>query len=698
MAEHVDKSTLSGHDNDTTLTNGTVSNYITQINAGGTVYDIATHHGIKFLDGKNDTTGMTWNGLTDLVITIPTVADIVENPIEFVGVVKTAEGAADNAAGYVENEAGETVTTFKKGELVWISKNCIFGGKQCEKGDMAVYDGTTWYVVSGENQISITGTDETTGVANVVLNATAKEVLNVEGNKLQLSVDYKGVKDVLSVSKNADNKIDLADGTTTVKAKYLTLKKAADSTPTIGVEKTITTATALADGTVTINGKVLTKNDFSWSAGTAPVLQTNTNTIAVTASLDSAPTINITDGGTGVVKSIDGAIKSAELTGTKTFVTEITKSDDTDKVFVTGLHLKKDTEKAEDVKISIPNAASFTSDSTTTFVKGLGDASTAGDNILVSNVEVGAVTGTFLTGLTNKGTTVVTGFATNGSGSVSKSTGDWFYSGLGTEGTSGDVVSSITTGSASLTTDSGSTFATSVMNSAKVENHILSFGTTNVMSPVKVSYTAPTAKYKSFTTSGVSYTAPTLATDTFATGSVSQAASTISYKSLATGSIALKDAGTSDYVFETGNANKYTVSTATVGLDTEKATIATASLSASKPAVTASIPAKQVVTGFATAPVLPSWSIATSGPSGTLSGSVATTLSTTENKFYAVNEDAISLTIPGAYSLVGSDSSSEGAIEVGAAGQYDVSGSTTVPANSYITAVNVDGTAVSVKA
>jgi hypothetical protein len=64
-----------------------VTNWISQINAGGEVYDIATHHGITFKDGNGDTTGVTWNGLTDVEIVIPTIQDLIQDPIKFVGTV-----------------------------------------------------------------------------------------------------------------------------------------------------------------------------------------------------------------------------------------------------------------------------------------------------------------------------------------------------------------------------------------------------------------------------------------------------------------------------------------------------------------------------------------------------------------------------------------------------------------------------------
>ena len=80
MAENI-KNNVSDH------VSKTSENWISQINAGNVTYDIATHHSITFKDGKGDTTGVEWNGLSDLEIVIPSITDIVQSPIEFAGTV-----------------------------------------------------------------------------------------------------------------------------------------------------------------------------------------------------------------------------------------------------------------------------------------------------------------------------------------------------------------------------------------------------------------------------------------------------------------------------------------------------------------------------------------------------------------------------------------------------------------------------------
>ena len=56
------------------------ANYIKQINAGDATYDIAVEHGIKFFNGS-DGDAILWDGTRPLEVVIPTLADIVANPV-----------------------------------------------------------------------------------------------------------------------------------------------------------------------------------------------------------------------------------------------------------------------------------------------------------------------------------------------------------------------------------------------------------------------------------------------------------------------------------------------------------------------------------------------------------------------------------------------------------------------------------------
>ena len=63
------------------------ANYIQQINAGNATHDIAVKNGIKFFNGGTE---IDWNGTQELEVVIPTLADIVANPVVLKGVINKA--------------------------------------------------------------------------------------------------------------------------------------------------------------------------------------------------------------------------------------------------------------------------------------------------------------------------------------------------------------------------------------------------------------------------------------------------------------------------------------------------------------------------------------------------------------------------------------------------------------------------------
>lgn len=671
---NVNEQTLTNHGTDTA-----VKNWISQINAGGTTYDIATHHGITFKDGSTGS-ALTWNGLTDLTVVIPSIADIITNPIRFVGVVN-AEGKIMDGTTEVTSITGAD----QKGSLVWIGENCTFGGYTCEAGDMAVWDGTKWYVVSGENQISLLSGDAKVGTTNIVLTGTAKEIINVEGKTLSLSVDYSKVADVLEVSKNTATTLEVLNGIVKVPAKYISLKQGDATSTEIGEVQSIVIPTALANGTVTVNEKVLAKADFTFEKGAFPTQTKNEKAISISGTAAAA---TLTKGEGTDFSHIDAAIKEVKLNGITSALTALTsdkKEGEATKQFVTGI---AETATGETADITLLTSVTAAADKNT-FATGFSAEKTSGavvSSVTGSKVEVNEEGTDFLSGLTAGGSSVVTSVS---QGTVSQDTSkSWFYSGLGEESASGEVVSSITNGSASLTADSGSTFATSVMNSAKVENHILSFGTTNVMSPVALSYTAPTAKYKSFTKSGVKLGNLDVTTDTFKTAGVTYTGPTVKYKDLVTGSVTLTPA-TTDYTFAKTAETIYSATTGTISLTTTNSTITHGSYTAGATNVTASIPASTVVVGES-AGTLPSLTIADTA-TGTLTASVGTALNKpTATSFNVLKSNTISL--PGTYSLAEVTESSTGAIKVGTAKPEGFSvegGQVSINADSYVTAVTV---------
>lgn len=662
--------------------------YISQINAGGKLYDIATHHGITFKNGMTDTQGTVWNGITDLEVIIPTVTDLVKTPIQFAGTV-------DETGTIKYNKDVEA--TPKSGYLVFITKDCTFNEIACEAGDMAVYDGSKWNVVTGENQVEIVGVDSN-NEANVVLTAAAKDVLTVEGKHLRLSVDYTGVKDVLKIDKNTAVTLEAIDGTTTVTPMYIKLTKAADTKVTIGETKTLKIPTELADGKVTIHENVLQKSDFNFAAGTFPTIKKNDKAIAATVDGTLSVGTDRENGAEGAyVATIDKAIKSATLTqtdiaagATLSFVKGL-KSEVGDK-FVNGIHVATEEKEINgEADIVIPGKVSMTGK---TFVTGIGDTEADTGDVL-SSVSVGAVT-------VGGGTDVVTGLDAereDADGQVITSVtpnniaqdanAKWFYSGLDDEKSADfDVVTKVEVGDVSLVADAASTLKKSVLETATVTDHVLSFGSVDVSAPVKVSQDASTIMGKSFTQSGVTLTGFKVTSADLATGGISQAATTFKYKSFTTGSDALTYAEDVKYYFDKAASSKYIANMGYATFTTENSVI-TKNTPVLQGKISVSVPTNSVAVGFADAGTLPSLKIADDA-TGVLTGSVDKALNKSDETINVLTRNDIS--VSGAYSLESSDTTIEGdgAIKVAKADKYSLTGAhCDIPADSFVTNVSV---------
>ena len=460
--ENILKNEVLNHGTETS-----VANYISQINAGGTIYDIATHHSIKFMDGKNDTTGVTWNGLSDLEIVIPNITDIVQTPIEFAGTVG-ANGAITWSDGHTKAE---------KGSLVFVTVDCTFEGHACEAGDMAIYDGANWNVVSGENQVSIVGNN---GEAKTTIAiGEAKDVLTVEGKTLVLSLDYAELDEHVNVSKSNAKPVAVAFGDVTVNSVNLKLNQAAAQKVELVNNVEINNATALANGEVTLTNadSLVSSVDFGkWDAGTLPSVSKNTEKkLSVTGGSLSAGAgsdfvTNVTLGDVTFETAGEGDANKIVM------VTGITAASGSNQ-FVNGIHLT-DVSKNESVNLTIAGIVSPTNGMNTTFVEGLKD----------------------------KSTKVLTSFT---AGSFDLVSGDLLVTGFA-EG-SDEVISSV---SATVNND------TPVYNSMSVSDHVLSFNTINVASGVTVS---TSTKKLQLTKTGFSYVPSSVTESEFVTSGFTKA-------------------------------------------------------------------------------------------------------------------------------------------------------------------------------
>lgn len=446
-----------------------VTNWISQINAGGQVYDIATHHSVTFVEG-NGGAKTTWNGLSDLEVVIPSITDIVQTPIEFAGTVG-ADGEVSWNAAHTDGP--------KTGYLVFVTADCTFNGNACEAGDMAIYDGTNWQIVSGENQVKITGTtntgiDETN--RTVVAVGAAKDVLEVEGKALALTLDYADIMTHTTVVKG--DVVDVEFGNMTVGDAYVKLTQEDNQTVTIGTDIKIDKASALKDGNVTLkNAKGLVKevNFGTFTPGELPTFTSNSEkTFAVTGGALSATSglatgdfvDSVTFGDVTFVQADENDENKIQM------LTGITAGDGNE--FLNGIHI---TGKDETADITIAGFVKPTKDNVT-FVEGLEGGLTPVTSITAGDFKLVA------------GSDLATGF--------------------GAESASGDVLSKVTVSANNNT---------SVFNSATVTDHVLSFGTTNVTSGVTVD-----SKYKSLTKTGFEYTAPTANNTAFVTSGFSKVA------------------------------------------------------------------------------------------------------------------------------------------------------------------------------
>lgn len=614
MAENknvVNNTDLTGHDG---VTDNKISNWISQINAGGTVYDIATHHGITFKDGSTDNTGVMWNGLTDIEIVIPSITDIVQTPIEFVGTV--------NAEGKVMDGTNEVVS-FEKGNLVFITANCTFNDKVCEPGDMAIYDGSEWKIVTGENQVEIVGNkgEEKTTFAI----GEAKEVLTVEGKTLELSLDYKYINDN-HLSKKNGAVTDIAFDTMTVGSVGVKLNKGTDVATTIGEEKTITYGTALANGTVNLQNATGLINSITWgtfNAGTQTTSEKNSaqdltvsggdlDLTSKQSSGDFVDSVKLAD----VVKFVDANTDEA---GSIKMISTLTSAAGAQ--FFNGIHVTaKDAEgKDESVDFTIAGCIAPTEGENAKYVKGLKDSKKP-----------------------------IVGVQTPGSFSIAGGITD-IVTGWDKESTTGDVVSSVTVSAVKNA---------SVLKTAKVENHVLSFDEENVASDVTT-----TCSYKSLSKAAYTYTPTTLLEGEFDMAGFTKASDV-------------------KYTFDRGNETIYTPETKNWKLSTPELTVTYGAYSFDDSGMKAAVPAQTFVTSV-TAGQLPSLTDS-KFTTADITGTVDTALTTDTLDFNALKSNSINM--PGAYSLSIVDTDAD--ITVGKHGAL-AANTATVDLTGYIKDVNI---------
>lgn len=660
------------------------SEWINEVNDGSKTHAVAVKNGITFFNGKNDAEGVTWDGKQELEVIIPTLADIVSNPVVLKGIANTDT---------------DLPSTASNGDLYYIGTPGTYREEVCEAGDMAICYNNTWHFISGENQVTILGTFNN-GTSTFSLTGTPQEVLDVEGKKLALAIDYSDVRSKMAVEKNAKIDLEVKSATVAVSGMAVALSKAADTTKDITSAVSFDLPTALADGAVTISDKVLVADNFTWDAGSLPTVNKNAAAVSLTVSHNLGISKAGVDGSTGDYLTSVSAIKSAVLADAQAAEAQITYATGlaaaSGKEFVTNVHVFDSTEDAgKAVAFTIPGVITAAS-TNNTFVTGLESSNAAGGNALVSSISVGAVTANttgsdFVRGLSDNSNVVLTSVSF---GDVAQdATRQWFLTGVVASGS--DVVTDVTIGEISLVADNSSTFASTAIISATVSDHVLSFNTASFMKPVAISKAADTITKGGFSKGGIILSGQDSTSATLNMGGISQADTEVSYKSLATGQVTLTQGAGTDYVFDVAEEHAYTAS-----LGYKKITVTDATFTKNTPtlvntSMSVTIPADTFVESL-TGAALPSFSV--DSATGTISGEVGTSLSVSGVSFLGVTDDAKTLPVVGAYTLV-SDSSVAGAITVAAASTYKVeNGGVTIASGAFVTAVEVDSTAVQTKA
>lgn len=644
------------------LVGASTTNYIKQISDGKINHDLALTKGISFFNGS-DGDAIVWDGTQSIEVVIPSVTDIIQDPVRMVGTV----GADGNLPSGL---------TPAKGDLVYMTADCTFQEQACEAGDMAIYDGTVWHVIQGENQVSIVGTPDG-NVVTTALSGDAQNVLTVEGKSLALKINYNDVNSHLSVSKNDVVSRPVENASVEVSAKHIGLVQASATDVTVGVEMSIDLPTALASNKVTI-GNVLASKDFKFTSGSFPTISKNDEVI-----VSASHSMKVVASGNGSfvtdVDAIKGITFSAGDSINQDFGFVASLAENSGASFVNGVHAYTVADEGKAADFTIWGEVTAT---TSKFVSGISYVEGSGGDV-VTNVFVGDINLVegegVLTGLSKSGRSVVTSVSVGTLGS--DSTKSWFFSGL-SDGS--DVVSNVVFDTYSLDADTNG--GASAIVSASVSDHVLSFGTSKFQTPVKLSKTAGSVSRKGFAKAGVTLTGTNIVTDTFKTASLSQTTE-VHYGDFLTGNVALSQTSTK-YFFDKAASTSYSAVMGYVKASVTPATMTKNGAVLSDTAITATIPSNTFAVGL-TGGTLPSLTI--DAPTGEISGTVDTALTTSSVSWLAVTSEASKISIPGAVSLSVVASDKEGAVSVASEGSYTLSNSAsvTIPANSFLIGASI---------
>ena len=610
----------------------TSENYIKQVHVGEIDYDIAVAHGLTFTKGE---TTISWDGVSDVTIEIPTLTDLITDPIKFAGTV-----GADGIA-----KKGDTAITPEKGDLVYITADCTFANQACEAGDMAVHDGTSWHVISGENQVTVYGSQSGNNFTTL-LDGTAVSVLDVEGKGLYLGIAHDLVKSNLGVAKNAETSISFDAGAVAdVDSVWVALSytEAAEAT-TIGSNKTIALPTTLASGAVEFSGdtSLVKPGDIAsaWTAGSNGAHESSAVEFAISGNVDLSVDATGSDFVTGWTPSTDDFVKSALKSASLKVVAAADKAQD-------------ETIATNAVLTSNPV---FTNDSTL-FGTSISAVATGADFTIPGAVSVseeaskpasdGIVIDVTLPTLGDDSSFTDANYA-----SADASTG---------------VIATIA--DPTVTINGGSVIASVAVS----ENVLIITPGTVTASASQGAVTYKKAQYKKTVfanTPSVSY------------GSIQTAAGQGYKLNTQAVNATLTDGAISYIGVQTADVSASDKASAYVGLSASTAAY-TAALATG---ASGSIAAGTVITGVTDA-IVPT--LASVSATGSITGSVSTVLSTSNVTVGAFEDGGTSINI-GTYSLVSAATELNNAVVVGKDGNAQVTGTITVASNQYVVDVYAD--------
>ena len=281
-----------------------------------TTSDISLWTGAAYAGASNEATyaytiktvaeenGIVKAGTTDDAVLYLSRAQTAANPILTKADIGSLSGAM-HFKGVVNSDSDLPSSGQVSGDVYTVATDGTYAGEVCEVGDMIIWNGSSWVIVSGENQVIVPGG---TGATITVGNSNATTILTTDGVEVPLKVNVTaGSSTVITASNNDGSRFIYSTveqgtntGTITTGTASVEIKKVAftgdytdlTNTPTIGSANltilggTTNAATFSANSTsgVTVTVQGASGIEVTGAAGTITVAHDNSVTAVTTAS------------------------------------------------------------------------------------------------------------------------------------------------------------------------------------------------------------------------------------------------------------------------------------------------------------------------------------------------------------------------------------------------------------------------------